>query len=436
MVEKLVEDFKEKGIISFYTSGTVSDGVSIEKTFDNMEIEAKDIAAELEIGKGFEFISTTTPKHLFGFTFHYMLPYVTENITNVQRIHYPEDINFENAVLITTPSFLEAMRKYDSHPVKNPKIIISAGAKLELQTFEFAQTIADKVIEIYGSTETGVIGYRTNPHNRLKIFKGIKILESNKENTKIETKYSKKSPVIIKDRIKQIGNEIEFLERCGKVLKIQEKRIDAFYLENEIKKSDFINEAFCFEFETKLAALGVLSDKGKEFLLQNDKLSLTKILKSELKNKFEIVPQKWMFFDEIPKKENGKIDKKFINECMNRNLSLPLILERNIYKDFACFKIAFINNSNFFKGHFEGFPILPGVVQLFYANWFTQLAFGKDCRCGQIRKIKYSNIIRPAKVVYLEFKKTESNVSYKYYDDEFTYSSGVLPLTNCFVEKI
>ena len=106
MIEKLVEDFKEKGIISFYTSGTVSNGVSVEKTFDNMEIEAKDIAAELEIGIGFEFISTTTPKHLFGFTFHYMLPYVTENITNVQRIHYPEDINFENAVLITTPSFL------------------------------------------------------------------------------------------------------------------------------------------------------------------------------------------------------------------------------------------------------------------------------------------------------------------------------------------
>ena len=432
MTEKLVEDFKEKGTITFKTGGTVSDGKLVEKTFANMLTEANDIAVELGIGSGLNFISTTTAEHLFGFTFHYMLPYVTGNITHTERIHYPENINFDNAVLVTTPSFLEAMRKYDSHPVKNPKIIISAGAKLETPTFEFAKTIADEVFEIYGSTESGVIAYRKTPNEKLKLFSGIKILETGKDYTKLETNYSKKSLVTVEDRIKLIDNKIEFLGRSGRVLKIQEKRIAADIMEAEIKKSDYIDSAYCFEYETKLAAFGVLSDKGKEFLLQNDKLSLTKILKSELKNKFEIVPQKWMFFDEIPKKENGKINKKFIKECFDRNLSLPLILDRNIYADFARFKIVFINNSNFFKGHFEGFPILAGVVQLFYANWFAQLAFGKDCRCGQIRKIKYSNIIRPAKVVYLEFKKTENNISYKYYDDEFIYSSGVLPLTNCF----
>lgn len=432
MTEKLVEDFKEKGTITFKTGGTVSDGKLVEKTFANMLTEANDIAVELGIGSGLNFISTTTAEHLFGFTFHYMLPYVTGNITHTERIHYPENINFDNAVLVTTPSFLEAMRKYDSHPVKNPKIIISAGAKLETPTFEFAKTIADEVFEIYGSTESGVIAYRKTPNEKLKLFSGIKILETGKDYTKLETNYSKKSLVTVEDRIKLIDNKIEFLGRSGRVLKIQEKRIAADIMEAEIKKSDYIDSVYCFEYETKLAAFGVLSDKGKEFLLQNDKLSLTKILKSELKNEFEIVPQKWIFFDEIPKKENGKINKKFIKECFDRNLSLPLILDRNIYADFACFKIVFINNSNFFKGHFEGFPILAGVVQLFYANWFAQLAFGKDCRCGQIRKIKYSNIIRPAKVVYLEFKKTENNISYKYYDDEFIYSSGVLPVINCF----
>ena len=75
----------------------------------------------------------------------------------------------------------------------------------------------------------------------------------------------------------------------------------------------------------------------------------------------------------------------------------------------------------------KGFQFFPGLF-----NYFTQIGFGKDCRCGQIRKIKYSNIIRPAKIIYLELKKTESNVGYKYYDDEFTYSSGILPLANCF----
>ena len=88
MTEKLVEDFKAKGIITFKTGGTVSDGRLVEKTFENMLTEANDIAVELGIGSGLNFISTTTAEHLFGFTFHYMLPYVTGNITHTERIHY------------------------------------------------------------------------------------------------------------------------------------------------------------------------------------------------------------------------------------------------------------------------------------------------------------------------------------------------------------
>ena len=432
MIDKLVSKFKTDGIIAFRTGGTISSGKVIEKTFDNMLLEAKDIAEELEIGNGFEFISTTTSEHLFGFTFGRMLPYVTGNVVNLERIHYPENINFENAILITTPSFLEAMRKYDSFPVKNPKIIISAGAKLEEKTFEYALTIADRVIEVYGSTETGVIAYRTNPKDNLKLFKGIKILETTKFDTEIETMYSKVSPVKIDDRIRLIDDRIEFLGRFGKVLKIQEKRIDAYLMEDAIKKSDYINDVYCFEYETKLAAFACTSELGNEYLIKNDKLSLVKKIKSELKTNFDIVPQKWLFFDEIPKKENGKIDKNFIQNLFDINLSLPLILERNVYSEFAHFKIVFLNNSNFFKGHFEDFPILPGVVQLFYANWFASIAFGVDCRCGQIRKIKYSNVIRPAKVVYLEMKKGENGINYKYYDEGITYSSGILPLENCF----
>ena len=53
-----------------------------------------------------------------------------------------------------------------------------------------------------------------------------------------------------------------------------------------------------------------------------------KKLKQELKNKFEIVPQRWRFFDEIPKKENGKINKEFIEEIFNLNLSLPFVISR------------------------------------------------------------------------------------------------------------
>jgi len=417
-------------IIIFKTGGTTSEGKVVRKSAANFEKESRDICEALALEGDLEFITTTTIDHLFGYSFHYSLPRVCGFRRNETRINYPEDINVPNSVLVTTPSFLEVMRKYDAKPPVNPKIIITAGAKLEDETFKYAMSIADRVIEIYGSTETGIIGYRTTfETKRLKLFAGIKILETDEEFTKIATEYSLTSPVVIEDRIKVYGDEIEFLNRAGRVLKVQEKRILADEIEAAIKKSEYIEDVYCFEHRGKLAALAVLNEKGKEFIIKNDKLSLTKILKSGLQS-FEIIPQRWKFFDEIPKKENGKIDKEFIREIFDLNLSLPLILSRFVEGEQAFFKIAFLNNSNFFKGHFEGFPILPGVVQLFYANWFTKLAYGIDCSAGQIRKVKFSNIIHPAEIIELELKMSEKNVSYRYMRGDTVCSSGVLPREN------
>lgn len=417
-------------IIIFKTGGTTSEGKVVRKSSANFEKESKDICEALGLEGDLEFITTTTIEHLFGYSFYYSLPRVCGFRRNENRINYPEDINIENAVLITTPSFLEVMRKYDVKPPVNPKIIITAGARLEDETFKYAMSISERVVEIYGSTETGSIAYRTSfETKRLKLFRGIKILETGEDFTKIATEYSLESPVVIEDKIRTFGDEIEFLARAGRVLKIQEKRVMSDEIENAVKKSEYIDDVYCFEYEGKLAAFAVLNEEGKKFLLDNDKLTLTKKLKAGLQN-FEIIPQRWKFFDEIPHKENGKIDRALINEIFDLNLSLPLVLSRFIEDDFASFKLTFVKNSNFFKGHFEGFPILPGVVQLFFANWFTKLAYGVDCKAGQIRKVKFSNIIRPAEVIELELKFSEKNVSYRYLREDTVCSSGVLPREN------
>lgn len=421
---------KRFSTITFKTGGTTSCAKEVAKTYANLERESLDIFAEFKFEDGLEFMTTTTDEHLFGFTFFRMLPDVCGFKRREARINYPEDINAENAVLITTPSFLDAMRKFDSKPPINPKIIIAAGSKLEDKTFEYALTIAERVIEIYGSTETGVIAYRTTHEtSEMKLFPGVKVLESSEDFTKISTEYSSESPVVIEDKIRLLGEDrIEFLARCGRVLKIQEKRVMSDAIEAEIRKSEYIEDIYCFEYEGKLAALAVLSEAGKDFLIKNDKLALVKKLKLYLRDKFEIVPQKWKFFDEIPRKENGKINKALIAKIFNLNLALPLVITRTLSQDYARFRLCFLSNSNFFKGHFEGLPILPGVVQLFYANWFTEIAFGADCRCGQIRKIKYTSIVKPADIIELELCRTAKGVSFKYENDEKAYSSGILPL--------
>lgn len=427
-IKKFLES--ETNIITFTTGGTTAKQKTVTKSAKNMIDESNDIFEALKLPKGLEFITTTTPEHLFGYTFYCVLPTLHGYKRKPERINYPEDLKIKNALLVTTPSFLESMRKFDCTPEVCPEIIITAGAKLEKKTFEYAKKISNRVIEIYGSTETGVIAYRENPDDEMKLFKGIEILSLEDDKVKISSKYSSNGFDILDDKIEVKGDRIKFLQRSGRTLKIQEKRVNAEEIESEIKSHKFVDECYTLEHDGKLAALVVMNNKGINFVVENSTLDLIKDLKKRLNKKFEIVPQRWRFTDEIPRKENGKIDRKKIEEVFNLNLSFPLMISREYDMLYAQFEMRFLKTSNFFQGHFEGFPVLPGVVQLYFASYFIKDAFGIDCHCGQLRKIKFTNIIRPDGIVYLRLEKVKNGVSYTFYGDDATYSSGLLPLTN------
>ena len=427
--QEISEFLKSKdGVMYFRTGGSTAKPKRVKKFVQNVIAESNDLFDELKLPKNLVFISTTTPEHLFGFTFHYVLPILHQYKFKQERINYPEELTVKNALLITTPSFLSAMQKYNIQPEVNPQVIICGGAKLENNVFEYARSISERVIEIYGSTETGVIAYRENEHDDLKLMRGVKIIETNEEYTKISTDYSSQKFETINDRIAQNGNNICFLERTGRVLKVLEKRIDANYYESKINQTKFITESFCFEFNGKLAIFAALNVEGKDFLIKHGKQKLISKIKHSLD--LEIMPQKWNFSDEIPRTEKGKINRELIKEIFELQLSYPLILSRKLESQNAQFELSFLRHSDFFKGHFDGYPILAGVVQLFYANFFARMAFGEDLHCGQIRKIKFANIIHPDEKINLVLEKNKTGINWKYVQGEKTFSSGILPCQN------
>lgn len=424
-------------IFHFSTSGSTSNkGKIIPKKLINFELECEDLTRQLNLMEcgDLEFITTTTMEHIYGFAFQFIIPFLKGYVVNIDRINYPEDVNHKNAVLITTPSFLDMMKRYNVIPKIKPKIIMTAGAKIKDDLYKFAETISDRVIDIYGSTETNTIGFRESSNtNKLTLLDGIEIISTGIDGTTIKTNYSIQNIQHIKDRIIFENGKFEILGRLDRTVKIQEKRIDLNILENKIKENEMTDDCYCFEYKNKVACLLIPTEIGKKALLNEGKIEVIKKLKKFLKDDFEIIPQRWKFYDEIPINERGKINKEKIKEIFNLNLSLPLILNSKIEKENATFELCFLKNSNFFKGHFENFPILAGVVQLFYADFFIKKAFKIDCKKGQIRKIKFSNIIRPNNKIKLNLIKNEKNVTFEYKDENQTYSGGVFPIKNYFV---
>ena len=164
----IIENYKfpeidiKKGSVNFFTSGSTGKPKNINKSLFNLIREAQDIGETFGFeGKEYIVKSTTTMCHLFGMTFHLMTSLCNGLCTDTNEISYPENVDGENTILVSTPTFLASASKFELGFKTAPKYIISAGSKLDENVFEILEK-KSKIIEIYGSSETGVIANKTH----------------------------------------------------------------------------------------------------------------------------------------------------------------------------------------------------------------------------------------------------------------------------------
>lgn len=87
----------------------------------------------------------------------------------------------------------------------------------------------------------------------------------------------------------------------------------------------------------------------------------------------------------------------------------------------------------FFKGHFPGNPILPGVVQLHWAVGISASLFEFNGIPYEIKRLKFSNIVQPPSVLELHLnQKNETGVQFKFTSFGRVHSMGSLE----FREKV
>ena len=421
----------KRPLINFYTSGSSGTPKIIQKSLYNLIREAEDIGKEFQLkNESFTVISTTTMCHLFGLTFHLMTPLCNGLIIDTQNISYSECVDRKNTILVSTPTFLSTILKFETPFKVSPEYIITAGSKLNENVFEHLEHDS-KIIEIYGSTETGVIAYKTHFNSGFKVFPNVTLTEK-QPNYEVNSDYFYNEKTVLNDKIEITNGVLTIGKRTDRIFKIFEKRISADELEKILRQNNLIKDCYITKQGDKLACLGVLTNEGKDYLLKNNITCLTKELKKFLYNYSEIVPQKWKYIDEIPMTQTGKINKQFIQHIFNVNVSLPIILDRNISKNSIIYRIFFYSQCNFFRGHFSEFQLVPGVLQLFFAKELANAHFNLSLGQGQYKRIKFSNVIEPDSIINLKLEKNENSVSYEFYLDSKKYASGVFLCNNVF----
>ena len=408
--------------INFFTSGTSSEPKKVRKTLQNLCCEAKDIYEVFPVAKNMSVVTTTKLTHMFGMTFAFIYPLLNDLVIDADTIKFPEQIQERHIVFVSTPSFLDKMAKYDNNPYP-PEYIFSAGDRLKDETFAYFEQNS-KVIDIYGSTESGTIAYSNNYiENAFMPLPNVDVSTDEYNQICVKSNYFMDDVLTLNDVIEKKGNKFKILQRSDRILKIQEKRISAVELEEHLNQHKFIDTSYCFKYKEKATAAVVLNLEGKKELLKAGSIEFIKQLKIYMRQFSEIYPQKWRFLYEIPKTETGKTDKKAIEKIFELNLSMPLVFDKKEDTHQVELTISFLRNSNFFQGHFPEIPILPGVVQLFFAHFFAEDSFGKISG-SKIKKIKFSKIIKPDTIVKLKLKDNDLSVDYTYTDGENIFSSG------------
>lgn len=306
--------------LKFFTSGSTGTPKEIIKTVAQMDQEAVFTSSLFhEKMLGTVLASTVDEFHHYGLTFALWLPIAVGIPFLGKKIFFSEDlIGIKRKLsLISSPTFL---RNIDtSLQIKNVGLVFSAGARLDSMAFSNAiSTCLFGLAEIYGSTETGVIGYRIfrSREDSLawKIPEGLSIV-------KVTDTYRLYSP-FVKDGFCDLDDELELLNdrefnlkgRKDRTVKIGERRYNLEEIEKKISVT--CSSEVC---------LVVLNRHGRQFLgavlfttnliSHQDIVNWRRRLLALVDER--VIPRFWRTMSSKPFNAQGKIDQTRLLELFN-----------------------------------------------------------------------------------------------------------------------
>jgi acyl-coenzyme A synthetase/AMP-(fatty) acid ligase len=182
-LERIPDIANDQLVAIVFTSGSTGAPLPYRKTWGRLSQCVRAAAARLALGeRRWTLIGTVPPQHMYGFESSVLLALLAGHSLIAERPFYPADIAAALSAaarpraLITTPIHL---RTLIASGVELPALdlLVSATAPLsETLAREAEQRFGTRLLEIYGSTETGQIAIRrTTETNAWHLWPGVRL---------------------------------------------------------------------------------------------------------------------------------------------------------------------------------------------------------------------------------------------------------------------
>lgn len=434
-----------------YTSGSSGEPQAIGKSLSQLESELQSLYHLWADDKAAPFVvGTVSHQHIYGLLFRVLLPLTANWCFDASTLEFFEQLREEGRAeqakfLISSPTHLSRIPKQlDEACAGHLTRIFSSGAPLPREaSLNAAKVFRCPVIEVYGSSETGGIGWRQQtesedapwrplPGVAIRQYGEFGCLEVNSGHLPHKSGWYSTA-----DKISLIDQTETFrlLGRIDRIAKIEGKRISLDGVEKQLRKSDSVADVRVIQLDgsrTELGAIVVLNAQGKSRLQTRGKRHINLQLKTHLREHFELplLPRRWRYLDQLPFNNQGKLAlstlKELFVKAQNDKPILPEIVNRTLESNELRLSLKIPENLLYFDGHFDKAPILPGVVQLHWAQYFAQQAFQINGEFKELQALKFQKIAVPLQNMTLEIsnKPEKGKVHFSYYSEKGQHSSG------------
>lgn len=321
--------------IAFFTSGSSGEPQCIEKHAAQLFNEVATLESTFGDAMGDALVvSSVSHQHIYGFLFRLLWPLVSGRPFATDNLTYSEAISTYAAprmVWVSSPTHLTRLPPTLIEP--RVAVIFSSGAPLPGDASQAAAVAFDAdVIEVFGSTETGGIGWRCQHRGEQhwRLFPGLTI------ETDDEDILSLRSPHLpndqwhtCADRIRLEAQGFLLLGRADRIVKVEGKRVSLEQLEALLMACAEIDDVRIEPIRRRgrvaerdeLMVLAVLSSSGMRARDAQRKVLIAQ-LKSKLGEMLErpLLPRRWRFVERLPRNSQGKLEKNQLQQLVDELL--------------------------------------------------------------------------------------------------------------------
>jgi acyl-coenzyme A synthetase/AMP-(fatty) acid ligase len=300
--------------VKLFTSGSSGTPKVITKTVANLLAEAHAIAAEFDWPAG-PMVAGVPAQHLYGLTFSILLPWVLGNAWIDDLPHYPRDVlqvlqQVDGRTLISVPAQYQAMLE-DGIELRDILCVSAAAPLPEQLARRWHQQHGHDILEIYGSTETGVVGHRRQLSSGLwQAFPQVS-LSADKDRLRVESPFvSDTFPggFLTADQVTLMSQQrFELLGRTDTIVKIAGKRVSLTNIEKNIRACPGVAEAAVIAVPAK----GVIRDLAiwAAVVADGNCTLSSRQLQTALRGKLDSIeiPRRILVVKQLPRTASGKL---------------------------------------------------------------------------------------------------------------------------------